>query len=105
MTSKLPFVAGVIETSAAMDYDVMTSSSFTFTVYVTDSKDTATATLTINVININEAPSFGHTSYSVNGDEGTVMVFPEKKNPIIFLSTLFFLTLQFLSIEHYICII
>lgn len=80
MTRKLPIVAGVIKTSTALDYDTMASSSFKFTVHVTDSKDTATATLTINVININEAPSFGHTSYSVNGDEGTVRIF--KKMPL-----------------------
>lgn len=63
--------SGVIKTKAALDYDTMSSKSFRFTVSVTDGKDTASATVTINVININEEPSFGHTSYSVNGDEDT----------------------------------
>lgn len=50
----------------------MASKSFSFTISVTDSKDTATATVTINVIDVNEAPSFHQTSYSVTGDEDVV---------------------------------
>lgn len=60
---------GVIKTKASLDYETMASKSFTFTISVTDSKDTAVATVTITVLDVNEAPSFHQTSYSVTGDE------------------------------------
>ena len=62
----------------------MGSTSFRFTISVTDSKDTASATITVNVININEAPSFDHTSYSVSGDEDVVRFKPPPAEQIIF---------------------
>lgn len=80
----LYFPAGIIKTKANLDYDTMGSTSFRFTISVTDSKDTASATITVNVININEAPSFDHTSYSVSGDEDVVRLKPPPAEQIIF---------------------
>ncbi|XP_033727272.1 protocadherin-like wing polarity protein stan [Pecten maximus] len=64
---------GLLSTSSAtvVDYESLTSKSFTADISVTDGAATDTyATFTIDVIDINEAPAFGTTIYYVTGNEG-----------------------------------
>ncbi|XP_021357238.1 protocadherin Fat 4-like [Mizuhopecten yessoensis] len=64
---------GLLSTSSStiVDYESLTSKSFTVDVTVTDGTDTDTySTFTVNVIEVNEAPVFGSTIYYVSGNEG-----------------------------------
>ncbi|XP_069106240.1 uncharacterized protein [Argopecten irradians] len=64
---------GLLSTSTAsvIDYESLTSTSFTVDVSVTDGTVTDTySTFTVNVVDINEAPTFGSSIYYVSGNEG-----------------------------------
>ncbi|XP_060066584.1 protocadherin Fat 4-like [Ylistrum balloti] len=65
--------SGLLSTSSSttVDYESLTSTSFTVDVTVTDNTLTDTySTFTVNVVNINEPPVFGSTTYYVSGNEG-----------------------------------
>ncbi|XP_033726682.1 protocadherin Fat 4-like [Pecten maximus] len=58
--------------ATVVDYESLTSKSFTADISVTDGAATDTySTFTIDVIDINEAPAFGTTIYYVTGNEGS----------------------------------
>ncbi|VDI13027.1 protocadherin Fat 4 [Mytilus galloprovincialis] len=63
---------GLISTSATtnINYEAVSSTSFTFTITVSDTKDSASQDLTVIIANQNEAPMFTKTSYALSVDEG-----------------------------------
>uniref|UniRef100_K1PI11 Protocadherin Fat 1 n=1 Tax=Magallana gigas TaxID=29159 RepID=K1PI11_MAGGI len=61
-------------TSTPIDYETITPKKFYVTAYVSDGQASASGTLTIDVCNVNEAPSFSKTTYSVTGNEGAAGV-------------------------------
>nr|XP_034303261.1 protocadherin Fat 1-like isoform X2 [Crassostrea gigas] len=61
-------------TSTPIDYEIITPKIFYVTAYVSDGQASASGTLTIDVSNVNEAPSFSKTTYSVTGIEGAAGV-------------------------------
>jgi len=66
------FAAGLITTSAGINYESIPSTSFTFLVTVSDGTATDMQPITIDVINVNEAPAFSQMSYSLSTTEGAV---------------------------------
>lgn len=74
--------AGEVKTSTTnMNYEDMSSAggagtTFTLTIYATDSRGaTASQNLVINVIDINETPSFSKNEYGCHGNENTVNIY------------------------------
>lgn len=61
-------------TSTPINYETITPKTFYVTAYVSDGQASASGTLTIDVSNVNEAPSFSKTTYSVTGNEGAVSI-------------------------------
>lgn len=61
-------------TSTPIDFETITPKTFYVTAYVSDGQASASGTLTIDVSDINEAPSFSKTTYSVTGNEGAVSI-------------------------------
>jgi len=69
----LQLTAGLIKTtSSAMDYESLTSTSFNFQVAVSDGASSDLQAIVIDVINVNEAPSFSQTAYTLSASEGAV---------------------------------
>lgn len=63
--------SGVVKTTTTpINYETITPKTFYVTAYVSDGQASASGTLTIDVSNVNEAPSFSKTTYSVTGNEG-----------------------------------
>lgn len=63
--------SGIVKTtSTPINYETITPKTFYVTAYVSDGQASASGTLTIDVSNVNEAPSFSKTTYSVTGNEG-----------------------------------
>ncbi|KAL3856367.1 hypothetical protein ACJMK2_011135 [Sinanodonta woodiana] len=63
---------GVVSTASnSIDYETVPSKSYNFTVTVSDGTDTDTKTLQIDLSNVNEAPSFAQTLYSISASEAT----------------------------------
>ncbi|KAK3576699.1 hypothetical protein CHS0354_024311 [Potamilus streckersoni] len=61
---------GVVSTANnIIDYETAPSKSFNFTVTMTDGKDSDINTLQIGLSNVNEAPSFSQTLYSISASE------------------------------------
>ncbi|XP_063404862.1 cadherin EGF LAG seven-pass G-type receptor 1-like [Mytilus trossulus] len=63
---------GLISTSATknINYEAVSTTSFTFTITVSDTKDSASQNLTVTIANQNEAPVFTKTSYLLSVNEG-----------------------------------
>ncbi|CAG2211209.1 unnamed protein product [Mytilus edulis] len=63
---------GLISTSftSNINYEAVSSTSFTFTITVSDTKDSTSQNLTVTIANQNEAPVFTKTSYALSVDEG-----------------------------------
>jgi len=55
-----------------MDYESLTSTSFNFQVAVSDGASSDLQAIVIDVINVNEAPSFSQTAYTLSATEGAV---------------------------------
>jgi len=69
----LQLAAGLIKTtSSAMDYESLTSKSFNFQVSVSDGASSDLQAIVIDIINVNEAPSFSQTAYTLSASEGAV---------------------------------
>jgi len=68
----LPSLAGIVTTTAALDFETMTVTSFPLQVTVTDGQATATSTVTMTVNNVNEAPIFTSSIYRTNVTDGAV---------------------------------
>lgn len=70
----LLFSAAVLTTSPwnSIDYDELSTKTFTATISVGDGKFYETRTFTLNVENVNEAPFFLQTYYAIYQLEGTV---------------------------------
>ncbi|KAK3581876.1 hypothetical protein CHS0354_000291, partial [Potamilus streckersoni] len=64
---------GVITTSStnAINYETLATSSFTFTITVSDGTATDTENLMISISNVNEVPTFNQPSYSISYNEST----------------------------------
>ncbi|XP_052800939.1 protocadherin Fat 4-like isoform X2 [Mya arenaria] len=62
-----------------IDFDVLTSTTLLLNVeiIVYDTKEQATDTLTINIVNVNEAPTFIQKYYMLTGKEGAAGTFSE----------------------------
>jgi len=76
----LQLAAGLIKTtSSAMDYESLTSKSFNFQVSVSDGASSDLQAIVIDIINVNEAPSFSQTAYTLSASEGAVSlsIFPQ----------------------------
>lgn len=69
-------LAGLISTSTVsnIDYDTLsaTFTSCTLAITVSDNYGSDTDTLTINIANVNEAPVFAKTLYTLSGNESGV---------------------------------
>ncbi|XP_052781618.1 cadherin-related family member 2-like [Mya arenaria] len=65
-----PSTGLISTTTSAINYEALTPPSFTFTVTVDDGSASDTQALVIDIINVNEAPSFSQTSYSLSTSEG-----------------------------------
>lgn len=66
---------GLVKTSSTNDINyevILPTTSFTFTVTVTDTKDSVTNNLTIDIADVNEPVIFTKTSYILTTDEGPV---------------------------------
>ncbi|KAH3750872.1 hypothetical protein DPMN_185408 [Dreissena polymorpha] len=63
---------GQVTTSGVINYEALTATSFILGVTVTDPVTSDAANLTVTVSNINEAPSFAQSSYSLSASEGLV---------------------------------
>lgn len=78
------FSAGLISTSGSLlDYETLSAAgttSFTFTITVNDGTASDTVPLVIDVINVNEAPSFSQASYRISHDEGPVQFIENHKS-------------------------
>ncbi|KAK3592243.1 hypothetical protein CHS0354_003759 [Potamilus streckersoni] len=61
--------SGIISTSADLDFETMTSKTFTLTVSVTDGKLSASSTLVVQVLDVNERPSFEQSAYIIQTNE------------------------------------
>ncbi|OPL33788.1 hypothetical protein AM593_09793, partial [Mytilus galloprovincialis] len=63
----------LISTSATsnINYEAFSSTSFTFAITVSDTKDSASQNLTVIIANQNEAPVFTKASYALSVDEGS----------------------------------
>lgn len=56
-----------------IDYEELESYTVTLTIMVSDGMDWSDDTLTINILNVNEAPAFHQTKYTMEPpDEGPV---------------------------------
>jgi len=55
-----------------MDYETLTSKSFNFQVSVSDGASFDLQAIVIDIINVNEAPSFRQTAYALSASEGAV---------------------------------
>ena len=55
-----------------MDYESLTSKSFNFQVAVSDGASSDLQAIVIDIINVNEAPSFSQTAYALSASEGAV---------------------------------
>jgi len=76
----LQLTVGLIKTtSSAMDYESLTSKSFNFQVSVSDGASSDLQAIVIDIINVNEAPSFSQTAYTLSASEGAVSlsIFPQ----------------------------
>ncbi|XP_062571773.1 cadherin-related family member 2-like [Saccostrea cucullata] len=63
--------SGLVKTtSTIINYETITPKTFYLTAYVSDGKAVASGTLTIVISNLNEAPYFSRSTYSVTGNEG-----------------------------------
>ena len=58
-----------------MDYESLTSTSFNFQVSVSDGASSDLQAIVIDIINVNEAPSFSQTAYALSASEGAVSVY------------------------------
>ena len=68
--------AGAITTvNSVLNYESLAVTTFTFSVSVADPVTSDTQNLVIDVSNVNEAPSFSQTSYSLSTSEGVVNTF------------------------------
>ena len=61
-------------TSTPINYETISPKTFYLTAYVSDGQASASGTLTIDVSNVNEAPSFSKSYYSITGNEGAVSI-------------------------------
>jgi len=64
--------AGEITTSSQINYETLPATTFTLDVTVADPVTFDRETLIINVADVNEAPSFLQSSYSLSANEGSV---------------------------------
>ena len=69
--------AGEISTSSTSNFNYETlfaagTTSFVFSVTCSDGQDSDTKSVNLEIINVNEAPYFGQTAYSISADEGVV---------------------------------
>ena len=73
----LHFSAGVLTTSSwnSIDYDELSTRTFTTTISVGDGKFYETRTFTLNVENVNEAPFFLQKYYAIYQLEGAVSMY------------------------------
>ncbi|KAL3872783.1 hypothetical protein ACJMK2_035984 [Sinanodonta woodiana] len=60
---------GIISTIGELDFEKMTFKSFTLTVSVTDGKLSASGTLVVQVLDVNERPSFEQSAYTIQANE------------------------------------
>ena len=61
-------------TSTPINYETISPKTFYLTAYVSDGQASASGTLTIDVSDVNEAPSFSKSYYSITGNEGAVSI-------------------------------
>ncbi|XP_052770777.1 cadherin EGF LAG seven-pass G-type receptor 2-like [Mya arenaria] len=67
---RIDSTTGEITVSAVINYETLTSTSFTCVVTCSDGQATDTATLNLDITDVNEAPTFTQNAYSIYADEG-----------------------------------
>ncbi|XP_052770788.1 uncharacterized protein LOC128210480 [Mya arenaria] len=67
---RIDSTTGEITVSAVINYETLTSTSFTCVVTCSDGQATDTATLNLDITDVNEAPTFTQNGYSIYADEG-----------------------------------
>lgn len=67
-------IDGLITTSTVtnINYEVVTSSTYIFTITVSDTKDLTSQNMSITIADVNEPPVFTKTTYVLTTDEAAV---------------------------------
>lgn len=65
-------IADVYTSNTQIDYESLSRTSYLITASVSDGTSTVSKSFTIKIDNVNEAPSFQTTVYTVTADEGPV---------------------------------
>ncbi|KAL3853855.1 hypothetical protein ACJMK2_013154, partial [Sinanodonta woodiana] len=61
----------VITSGTVLNFETLSSTSFNFTVTVSDGWSDNTKILSIDVTNVNEAPTFNQANYAIIANEAT----------------------------------